>query len=81
MVNHYNWATCNGLKEAGIEYWCIKFENETYVLYFKGKKVTNVHEFSTIQMVTSLVKDYIHEHCADDKDAKRFLKYIDDVIN
>ena len=80
MVDYYNWATQHGLKEAGLEYWFIRRNDGIFSLYFKGERITKIYEYNTIQIITNIAKGYLREHYADDKDAKRFLKYIDDVI-
>lgn len=75
IKDRLNWATCNGLNEAGIEYWSYKEDNNFVDIYFKNKIFMSFDK--TFHNSTVLVSEIVcRANDYTDKDMKRFLKYI-----
>ena len=75
MVERFNWATCDGLKQAGLEYWTYKNMGSYISLYFKNILINNYNVNKDLMYVESDTK-YKAEKYDSDRDMKRFLTYI-----
>ncbi len=79
IINKLNWATCDGLKECGIQYWSFIDKNNVATIYFKDNEILSFNsDINIVEKASHIISSIIikADKYKEDKDMQRFLKFI-----